>query len=276
MTRIANEAKKEIADAGNPDKLKSFLSDAIDAIKTLNNVNLSVTRYIKDYDYKMIIRRLGNQIESKDIADGLETKYGPLLYNGRMRFKRLKQQELKENYYLMIFKFTILIFEVVENRKANFMVKWLSAEDQAMPSLTHVDTISIRDTRNTILVVPDSRGIATVQVLDDDFSLNQHESFNIYGFPGQDIQSVQATIEEIINNTHLRPSSKHTGHKFQPIDAAAVDHQKPPECGQCGMFVYGLVFLGYRCDDCNRTYHEKCFVSEDAKAPLGMISNISQ
>ena len=223
MIRIAKETKKEIEAGARLENLEIFLATSIDAIKVLKNVTQSIDRYMNDYEYQMSIRRLGNQIKNKDIANGLETKYGPLLFNGRMRFKRLQDQDLKNNYYIMCFKFTILIFEI-ESMKENFLIKWLSASDQAMPSLNHVDTISIRDTKNTVLMVPDGTCTATVQVLDDDFSLNQHESFHIYGFPGQDIESVKTTMNDIIHNNHEKPSAKHMDHKFQCIlDAAAID-----------------------------------------------------
>ena len=274
MIRIAKETKKEIEADASPENPEIFLATAIDAIKVLTNVTRSINRYINDYEYQMNIRRLGNQIKNKEIANGLETKYGPLLFNGRMRFKRLQDQDLKNNYYIMCFKFTILIFEI-ESITENFLIKWLSASDQAMPSLNHVDTISIRNTKNTVLMVPDGTCTATVQVLDDDFSLNQHESFHIYGFPGQDIASVKTTIDNIIHNNDQRPLDEHMNHKFEPIlDAAAINNQSPPECGRCRMFVFGLLFLGYRCHTCNQYYHEECFLIEKFIPSRG-IFNIS-
>ena len=119
---------------------------------------------------------------------------------------------------------------------------------------------------------PDSAGITTIQVFNDDFSLNQHESFNIYGFPDQDIEHVESAIEEHIYNTNREPPKKHAGHTFYPIkDYPAIDSQDPPKCGECGLFVFGLLFLGYRCDQCEKHYHEMCFKDGNVKISPGMF-----
>ena len=60
--------------------------------------------------------------------------------------------------------------------------------------------------------------------------------------------------------TQLPLKSSHNSHQFEALFVRGTDPNVPPVCGVCDMILIGTLFSGYKCNDCSKFYHEKCFL----------------
>ena len=91
-----------------------FLHSCVEATHTLHELNIYINSYKRDSDYKASVRKICEQIRNMRNTDGLESDYGQLIFESKMKFKRENETKFEENCYIMCFHSRILVFEIEE------------------------------------------------------------------------------------------------------------------------------------------------------------------
>ena len=205
-----------------------------------------------------------SRVTDDRIKEEFDTKFGLLQRHGQMKYKRLKDRNFQENYYLMFFRFHILVFEIKEE---NLLSKVKNGSLSSVSYLVHRKSI---DMAKTVSHYDRTSKILTLNVSNDDMSVSNNKSFNIIVPPklnGGDLQ-------HFINSAITRTTKGHQTHsfdtsvpKYDPFDVTSPS----PMCGKCGLLIFGLLFRGYNCKTCNEYFHPECFENEE-KRKIGKIS----
>ena len=82
---------------------KKFLASCCTAVRNLHELNLYINHYKRDSDYKASTRKLCDRVKNMKTTEGLESDYGQLMFEGRMKFRRANQPKFEDNCYLMCF-----------------------------------------------------------------------------------------------------------------------------------------------------------------------------
>ena len=265
MVKIGKECCKEIIKTKNFKIYEDFYESSIGAVKALTEINIAINNYKRDWEAKKEMEVLISRVKDDRIKEEFATKFGPLQRHGQMKFKRLKDRKFQENYYLMFFRFHILVFEIPNESKLRSRIP--SRSLSSVSYLVHRKSI---DMAKTISHYDQSSKILTVNVSNDDMSVNNDKSFNIIvptKLNGDDLQ-------HFINSAITRTTKSHQTHafdtsvpKYDPFDEASPS----PMCGKCGLLIFGLLFRGYNCKTCNEYFHQQCFENEE-KRKIGKIS----
>ena len=103
----------------------------------------------------------------------------------------------------------------------------------------------------------------TIQTLKK-FKTNNRESFSVMTTGGEQYEEIKSKFEELIESARIKPKGKHQDHEFVPVlkhDISTADKSTHPTCGECGIYIFGFLFLGYECKTCDGKYfHDKCFL----------------
>ena len=270
MVKIGKECCKEIIKTKNFKIYEDFYESSIGAVKALTEINIAINNYKRDWEAKKEMEVLISRVKDDRIKEEFATKFGPLQRHGQMKFKRLKDRKFQENYYLMFFRFHILIFEILNESKLKSKIVSGSLSSvcvwKSVSYLVHRKSI---DMAKTISHYDQSSKILTVNVSNDDMSVNNDKSFNIIvptKLNGDDLQ-------HFINSVITRTTKSHQTHafdtsvpKYDPFDVTSPS----PMCGKCGLLIFGLLCRGYNCKTCNEYFHQECFENEE-KRKIGKI-----
>ena len=272
LVKIGKECCKEIIKSKNFKIYEDFYESTIGAVKALTEINIAINNYKRDWEDKKEMEVLISRVKDDRIKDEFATKFGPLQRHGQMKFKRLKDRKFQENYYLMFFRFHILVFEIQEENilsrmKRRILSKMKSGSLSSVSYLVHRKSI---DMAKTVSHYDQSSKILTLNVSNDDMSVNNDKSFDIIvptKLNGDDLQ-------HFINSVITRTTKSHQTHafdtsvpKYDPFDVTSPS----PMCGKCGLLIFGLLFRGYNCKTCNEYFHQECFENEE-KRKIGKIS----
>ena len=270
MVKIGKECCKEIIKTKNFKIYEDFYESSIGAVKALTEINIAINNYKRDWEAKKEMEVLISRVKDDRIKEEFATKFGPLQRHGQMKFKRLKDRKFQENYYLMFFRFHILVFEILNESKLKSKIVSGSLSSvcvwKSVSYLVHRKSI---DMAKTISHYDQSSKILTVNVSNDDMSVNNDKSFNIIvptKLNGDDLQ-------HFINSVITRTTKSHQTHafdtsvpKYDPFDVTSPS----PMCGKCGLLIFGLLCRGYNCKTCNEYFHQECFENEE-KRKIGKI-----
>ena len=244
----------------------------MDAIKCLHEVNIYINSYKRDSDYKASVRKVCEQIRNMKTTEGLESDYGQLMFEGRMKFKRENDSKFEDNCYIMCFHSRILIFEIETNKEKSTTKGGLPPKDN------YVYIGSVRVTNSMILSVDETgkkEGIITLRTMEN-FTINNRESFSVSVPLGKEFDTLKKKFQDVIDAAAPRPCEKHRMHEFHtaiPIhDFAIRSPHPPPRCGDCDLYIFGLLFMGYKCETCDKCYHEDCFLDGAPDTSFGMHS----
>ena len=232
----------------------------------MSEVNVYINRFKKDQEYKDSIRKFGDRIRNMQSTEGLECNYGQLMFEGPMTFKKQNETRYNNNCYLMCFQARILIFEIEDQDDLNGIYQYM-------------DSIMVTSNMNVLVERKKNEGIITVQT-HDKFVINNRESFNIkVSTKAEKGQKALAELEDkfkkLIEKAAPRPCNKHKLHDFQTcLTQHEIDIKKPkppPVCEECNKYLYGQIFLGYKCEDCEGYYHEHCFIEGSQDPYMGKL-----
>ena len=256
-------------------KDRKFLRSCEVAVRALHELNMYINAYKRDSDYKASVRKICGQIRNMKSTDGLESDYGQLMFERRMKFKRENEPKFTGNCYLMCFNSLILIFEIEEPEDTGKGIFGLKREKsyQSTQKDLYVYIGACKVTNNMVLLEDKNGGkrgeaIITIQVMDD-YQLNNQESFSVMVPEGKDYDELKKKFQELVDKAVERPTTdKHRMHEFHtaiPKHNIEMKNPKPPpRCGECGLYIFGLLFMGYKCETCNECYHSNCFLDGEA------------
>ena len=288
MNTIGKQVSKKIQDDIKKSKRKrkdmktsqfqkdfKFLRSCELAVRALHELNMYINAYKRDSDYKASVRKICEQIRNMRSTDGLESDYGQLMFEGRMKFKRENETRFTDDCYLMCFHSRILIFEIEEPEYTGKGLFGLKREEsyQSTQKDNYVYIGSTKVTKNMVLLEDKDGGkkgeaIITIRVMDN-FQLNNQESFSVMVPEGKQYDELKKKFQELVDKAGERPTTdKHRMHDFHtaiPKHNIEMKNPKPPpRCGECGLYIFGLLFMGYKCETCNECYHSNCFLDGEA------------
>ena len=223
------------------------------AVDCMHEVNTYINRFKKDAEYKESVRKLTDRIRNMRVTNGLASDYGQLMFDGPMQFKLQVDSKFNKKAYLMCFQARILVFEVDTNEEHNSSLK---------DNYFYIASIKITNKMSLAVEEKKTEGIITVLTLEN-FIPNNRESFNIKVPLGQELEELKEKFQALINKAAPRPDAKHRGHDFENVAPQhAIDIRKPkppPCCAECNLYLFGQIFTGFKCIDCDSYYHEYCF-----------------
>ena len=259
---------------------KKFLQSCEDAVKALHELNIYINSYKRDSDFKATVRKICDRMKNMTTTDGIESNYGQLLFEiPRTKFKKECDQRYEENCFLMCFQTRILIFEIEppedEAKSYEFWKKEASYQ-QNKESYVYISSIKVT---NSMTLLSDENeggrkeGVITVRN-SDNFQINAQESFNVMVPLGEadkngkykEFDALKKKFEELINEAMRRPDTdKHRMHDchtaIRKHDIEIKSPKPPPLCGECGLYIFGTLFMGYKCETCQKCYHKECFLN---------------
>ena len=261
LTAIGSQIVKEIKAGVNVESNRHFLSSCERAIESMHEVNTYINRYTKDAAYKESVRKLTDRIRNMKDPHALVTNYGQLMFEGTMKFKLATEANYKSNAFLMCFQARILIFELETD----------SRETSSLKDKYFYTSTSIKVTSGMSLIVTPHRnkkeGIIQVMKMNESCVVNNRESFMIRVPLGPELEELKSKFESLIEKATFRPHSKHKRHDFEAIvprnDINIRNPKPPPHCDECKLYLFGQIFTGYKCLECNSYYHEYCFKEGD-------------
>ena len=282
ITTIIEKAEKQVKDGNNVNVNTRLMRSCIKAEKCLHEVNMYMNTYLRDAEYEDQVDNLCRTI------DGVETEcivedHGKLLFHGKMMFKSLKDKEYINNSYLMLFTKKLLVFalEPKKERQLSFSKKLFSNPKKSSeiccspflsalnnPDETYMYVRSISASNDMCMAeegnVNKNKQKMTIQTLKN-FKTIEKESFSLLINRGEEFQEVKSIFTEWISLAALSPVGKHINHKFTSIEKPNFDiasAMSPPICAECGIYIFGFIYMGYQCKDCGgNKYHETCFLT---------------
>jgi hypothetical protein len=265
-------------------KDKRFLQSCQDAVNALHELNIYINSYKRDSDYKAKVRKICDQMRNMTTTEGIESNYGQLMFEiPKMKFKKEIDQKYEENCFLMCFQSRILIFDIeAPEDEAKSWEIWKKEASYQINKESYVYIGSIKVTNSMALLADETagtkkEGLITVRN-NDDFKINYQESFNVMVPLGEldeksgkykEFDALKMQFEKLINEAMRRPDTdKHRMHDYhtaiQKHDIEIKNPKPPPVCGECGLYIFGLLFMGYKCETCNECYHKECFLNGEA------------
>ena len=256
LTAIGKEIYKELKHGINVEMNRHFLKSCETAIECMHEVNTYINRYAKDATYKESVRKLTDRIKNMRDSSALVSNYGQLMFDGPMTFRLLIDSKYNSKAYLMCFQARIIIFDVESNEQQTSSLKD-----------NYFFMGSIQVTNGMSLTVENNKpgkGMAELTVMKhENFILNNRESFKIKVPIGAELEELKAKFESLIEKASFRPHAKHKLHDFEPVaprhDMNIRNPKPPPSCGECNLYLFGQIFTGYKCLQCEGFYHEFCF-----------------
>ena len=255
LVAIGHQLVKEIKRGSNVENNRHFLSSCEKAIESMHEVNTYINRYTKDAAYKESVRKLTDRITNMRETNALVSNYGQLMFDGPMKFKFAVDANYNSKAYLMCFQARILIFDLETNMRETSSLKD-----------NYFFMNSIKVTSGMSLIVTDHKnkreGIICV-TKHDNFVVNNRESFMIRVPLGQELEELKDKFQKLIDKASFRPHPKHKLHDFEPVaprrDIDIRNPKPPPHCDECKLYLFGQIFTGYKCIQCDSYYHEFCF-----------------
>ena len=291
MNTVGKECAKKIKQAEKKTKKSAaekhqhkadiaFLKSSMEAVKSLHELNIYINAYKTDSDYMANVRKICEQIKNMRTTEGLESDYGQLEFEGRMKFKRETEPKFEENCYLMCFHSRILIFEIEEPEyeKSRWLFPTDSASSQATAKENYVYIGSVKVNSKMALLTNEDNvnrkdGILTINSHTENFEINKQDSFSV-AVSLERIDELKKKFQQLIDLASERPTSKHRMHEYHKNipkhDINFKNPLPPPSCGECGLYIFGLLFTGYKCDTCNECYHKDCFIEGMPTVAYGM------
>ena len=258
----AKQVKTDLARGKKSTKNRKLLRSCMDAIRCLHELNIYINSYKRDCDYKASVRKVCEQIKNMRTTEGLESDYGQLVFEGKMKFKRENETKFEDNCYIMCFNTRILIFEIEPNQEKNSQ-QLKTYQNSARNYYVYIGSIKV--TKSMILGEGESsrrEKAITIRTMEN-FSINNQESFSVM-VPNEDYDKLYENFQNLIDKAAPRPSEKHKMHEFHTAvakhDIMIKNPQPPPACGECELYIFGLLFMGYKCETCGKCYHENCFL----------------
>ena len=257
-----------------------FLRSCETAVSALHELNIYINSYKRDSDYKASVRKICEQIRNMRSTEGLESDYGQLMFEGKMKFKRENESKFTENCYLMCFHSRILIFEIEEPEEKSSAGLWgFKKEDpyQSTSKENYVYIGSTKVTKNMVLLEDKEsskkEGILTIRIMEN-FQVNNQESFSVMVPQGKDYTELKKQFDDLVAKAVERPTTdKHRMHDYHTAikkhDIEMKNPRAPPVCGECGLYIFGLLFMGYKCETCKKCYHKDCFLDGEADNRYG-------
>ena len=123
LTTLAKELAKEIKSTGNDKQLQHFLRSCDKAVYCMHEVSNYVNRYTKDTEYKSSVRKFTDNVrgmESEELRT-IATKYGRLVLEGQMIFKKETEQQYSSKFYLMFFQRRLFTFKIEKACNKTFL-----------------------------------------------------------------------------------------------------------------------------------------------------------
>ena len=272
MNAIGKECSKELKERKNLKKNKELLESCIKASKVLHELNLYINTYKRDCDCKAEIKSLSYQIRSMDNIEKLESEYGALMFHCRISWKRINEADFKGSGFLMCFTYQILIFDVEQNKKN--LGDYLCVHHQPKNMLTHVDSIKVTKWMLLLDKIDNKKHyVLTVCSLDPDLAMNNRKSFSILVKRKEEFDTLKEKFQDLIDTVDADPCEKHDGHKFhKQIPKHEIDLRDPlppSTCGECGLYIFGSLLMGYKCETCQQLYHDACFLKGESDPTFG-------
>ena len=253
LTGIGGQIVKEIKRGVNVEMNRHYLRSCETAIECMHEVNQYINRHKKDAEYKESVRKLTDRIKNMRDTSSLVSSYGQLMFDGPMKFKLQVDSKYNSKAYLMCFQSRILIFDVENNEQ-----QYSSLKD----SYFYVRSIKVTSGMTLTMVEDKKEGTITV-LKHENFIPNNRESFNIKVPLGPELDELNSKFQLLIEKATFRPHSKHKLHDFEPVaprhDINIRNPKPPPHCGECNRYLFGQIFTGYKCEQCDNYYHEYCF-----------------
>ena len=244
------ECAKEMKTENNTKFNQDFFKSCLDAMQCFHEVNLFINRYKEDSEHEKKIQHVCKKMKNMTKED-LLTPHGILLVECNAKFKRMQDERYTDNCYIMGFQSRILIFKIIQPKKN-------------VEQYDEVASIKVSNSMSLICEeVSDSSGVITIRT-EEDFIVDPNESFSFKLPHGTDFKKLKMEFQRLIDSAPPNLCKKHRGHKFcwsrtkQDIELDCP--QPPPTCGECGFYIFGLLFLGYKCESCDKEYHENCFL----------------
>ena len=263
MNTIGKECAKEVKEGNNLNMTKKFLESCINAIKSLHELNIYINSYKKDCDYKEKVRILSDRIKNMEVTK-LESAYGRMLFHAKMSFRRLNEQKFQDNVYLLCFHSRILIFDI-QPTKENVISMRLTHQVQSKDIYVYKSFINVTD--SMILMVEEGTNKKNGEIIIrtmNNFIPNNEESFSVKAGIGKELNILRDKFQDLIDSADQTSCPKHRDHKFNTSitkhDISFSNPLPPPTCGECGLYLFGLLFMGYKCQTCGKCYHETCFL----------------
>ena len=252
-----------------------FLKSCDDAVKALHELNIYINTYKRDSDYKASVRKICDQIRNMQSTEGLESNYGQLMFEGRMKFKKETEQKYENNCYLMCFQHRILVFDIEEpeDKKRGILEIFKQDSSYQHSKEFYVYISSIKVTQSMMCVSEESagnkdEGVITIRNMKN-FVVDTQESFSVMvprGENNKELEELKKQFGKLIEDAMTRPTcDKHRMHDYhtaiQKHDIEIKNPKPPPRCAECNLYIFGLLFMGYRCETCKEVYHKECFMS---------------
>ena len=274
---VSKKLAKEITTNGSNWYLQKFLSSCDKAIDCMHEVAMFIDRSLKDTEYRSSVRKLGDRITNMDTSEikTLDTKYGRLLLEGQMYFKKETERFFCGKNYVMFFQRFVLAFEIEKPEIRNRMKSWFGGSDaNGVMKDNHKYIAKIPITDNMDIQSEKQANVFTLTVSNmENFRPNPHESFSIRLRDEKAFDELKVKIEKLIDNAAPHPTEDHYGHDFEPFikhhDIDIAKTKPPPKCKACRHFLFGQLLFGYKCNTCRAIFHEKCFLAGEATTLYG-------
>ena len=279
MTTLAKELAKEIKSKGPDKNLQQFLYSCDKAVDCMHEVSNFVNRYIRDTEYRASVRKFTDKIRNmgSDDMKTLDTKYGRLMIEGQMTFKKEIENNYSHKCYLMFFQRRLFTFKIENECNKTFRGGWFGGSfcDETKNTYCYRDSIPITNSMSINVEKYPEFSIMTVCNLRDFIPVNQ-ESFSVKIKDEKSLEELKEKIQKLIEDASPRPIDDHQGHEFSPFikhhELRIVEDPKlPPKCAICRHYLFGQLLCGYKCDTCTSIYHEYCFLEGKANDLYGNI-----
>ena len=262
---IGQQISKQIKNGRSTALNTHFLESCKEAITCMHELNTYINRFKKDSDYKDSVRKLTDRIRNMKSTAGLESDFGQLMFEGPMEFKMQNQTKYNDKCYLMCFQLRILIFDI-ENQED---------DPSALKDVYfYVESIEVSNKMNLTVAKVRRDWVITVQT-HENFVINNRKSFNIKVELEQEMKELEKKFKNLLDKAAPRLCDKHRLHDFhtclQQHDIDIRNPKAPPSCGECGLYLFGQIFMGYKCENCNCYYHEYCFIEGYPDPNLGKL-----
>ena len=126
MTTLGKELAKEIKSKGRDTHLQRFLRSCDKAVDCMHEVSNFVNRYIRDTEYRSSVRKFTDKIRNMDseTINTLDTKYGRLMIEGPMTYKKVLENNYSNKCHLMFFQRRLFTFKIENESKQTFWGGW--------------------------------------------------------------------------------------------------------------------------------------------------------
>ena len=257
MRSVLNEVEQCLKLRPNNNFLKSFSVSLKHAVDSTHDINKYINYYIKDMEKRTIIRNIQDDIGS---YIQLGETHGTLKLDLSVDYKKRHRHRYKR-CRLLCFQLKIFVFQVEKissGIKEKFTFKCKTANKM---EYVYVEAIDV--TGRMTLKSEKTCSKLSVIIWNDDFTENRRDSFIIKASSVKEREYIESKIQKLIQKQLAKPCDQHLTHDYElcsPLDCIDIKHpEAPPICGLCNMYLFGIIFPGYKCRTCDKYYHHKCF-----------------